>query len=227
MQSRSDFEPKTATKWIITADSNTVHAFNSSFASPASIPCATWGTGFEAQKEPEGRLAARLFNTCVSTSVAFSRLLMFWVYIFFFIFPNLPSSPFFSCLGIVRADTKTFICLFIVQLDHIFHWENLREAKLLFADIATAWLAPGMDRKLWASLFCLPRSDRATRQLRSSSYWVLAVGSADVGVWGISTGPCSAGCEVPGQSQETWPVPGAGGEGWRGKCVVWRATEEN
>lgn len=42
--------------------------------------------------------------------------------------------------------------------------------------------------------------------------------SADMGVWGISTGPCSAGSEVPHQSQET--VPGAGGEQWQGKCVI-------
>jgi len=46
------------------------------------------------------------------------------------------------------------------------------------------------------------------------------VASADIGEWGISTGPCSAGPEVPGQSQETQTVPGAGGEEWKGKCVV-------
>lgn len=27
--------------------------------------------------------------------------------------------------------------------------------------------------------------------------------SADMGVWGISAGPCSAGSEVPGQPQKT------------------------
>lgn len=36
--------------------------------------------------------------------------------------------------------------------------------------------------------------------------------SADMGVRSISTHPCSAGSEGPGQSRETQPVPGAGVE---------------
>lgn len=91
------------------------------------LPVQRQVLGLEAQEEPGGGLAARFFYTGVSTSVAFSSLLrcvfvlgLVFCFVLFCIFPNLPSSSFSSCSGIVSADTKTFICLLIVQLDHIF-----------------------------------------------------------------------------------------------------------
>lgn len=128
------------------------------------LPAQRQMPGLGARGEPGGGLAARLFCSAVSTSAAFSSL---WdVFLFggcFFvlvcIFPNLPSSSFSSCSGIVSADTKTFICLFIVHLDHTFNREDLREAKYPSADTWAARLGPGLHLGL------LGRSDRVPGDL--------------------------------------------------------------
>lgn len=124
-------------------------------------------------------------------------------------FPNLPSSSFFQLLGHCWCWHKDFICLFIVQLDHIFPWEKLREAKLLFADMWTVQTTS--SEPLCAQIW--PRH----RGLCSSS----AVASAGMGhphrpllCWLWSSGG------APGDPASPWSR-------WTGQCVVWRATERN
>lgn len=85
------------------------------------LPVQRQMLGLEAREEPGGGLAARLFYTGVSTSVAFCSLLrcVFVLgLVFCFVFFLICQAHLFPAAQALLVLTQTFFCLLTVQLDH-------------------------------------------------------------------------------------------------------------
>lgn len=213
LQSRSDFEPETATGWIITADSSAAHAFNSYFASPAFVACATWSTGFEALREAHRSLGSQV----VLRLLAFPLLGLFtrqrcwgllaghWGgFVFLYCFFLIPQACFFPAAYSLLVLTQRLV------LTNLLYSLSTSFTKKTWGWVVVCWplnvlLSPGVHSQPWASVSLdLPVPVRLC-----SSHWVQT--GAEVST---SSRPCSPRSAV---GDLTWPSLGAGGG--RVRCV--------